>query len=115
MRKGFSRWLWTREGKNIGIGLVGPVVLVLYGVIPTLQPANFVRVYAEYGGPFIVLSILCGWQVDRIIPEKFDLFGGLIALLGVFVIIYSRVQGCSLTAAWRGGGLSRTRRSSPPI
>lgn len=39
-------WLWLREGKGPVWGLAGAAVLVLHGVIPTLQPANFGRVYA---------------------------------------------------------------------
>ena len=61
---------------------------MLYGVIPTLQPANFGRVYAAYGGIFIVMAIIWGWLVDRIVPDKFDLIGGLVALVGVFIIMY---------------------------
>lgn len=57
---GYLVWLWLREGKSIWYGLSGAVVLILYGVIPTLQPpnSNFGRVYAAYGGIFIVLSII---------------------------------------------------------
>ncbi len=61
---------------------------MVYGVIPTLQPATFGRVYAAYGGIFIVLSILWGWQIGRTAPDKFDLIGSLIALVGVSVIMY---------------------------
>lgn len=85
---GYLVWLWLRQGKSIWFALFGAILLILYGVIPTLQPANFGRVYAAYGGVFIVLSIVWGWQVDRVAPDKFDLIGGLIALAGVFVIIY---------------------------
>ena len=56
--------------------------------IPTFQPANFGRVYAAYGGVFVVLSILWGWKVDRVLPDKFDLIGGFVALLGVATIMY---------------------------
>jgi len=63
-------------------------VLFLYGVIPTFQPATFGRAYAAYGGVFIVLSILWGWRVDGVAPDRFDLIGGLIALVGVAVIMY---------------------------
>jgi len=59
-----------------------------YGIIPTFQTANFGRVYAAYGGIFIVLSILWGWGVDRNAPDRYDLIGGLIALIGVYVIMY---------------------------
>jgi drug/metabolite transporter superfamily protein YnfA len=47
---GYLVWLWLREGKSVWYALVGASVLMLYGVIPTLQPANFGRVYATYGG-----------------------------------------------------------------
>lgn len=86
---GYLVWLWLREGKGIWYALAGAVVLILYGVIPTFQPANFGRVYAAYGGVFIALSLLWGWSVDKIAPDRFDILGGLVALLGVFIIMYA--------------------------
>ncbi|HSD84435.1 MAG TPA: YnfA family protein [Anaerolineae bacterium] len=88
---GYLVWQWLREGKSVWVGLIGGVVLVLYGIIPTLQPAAFTfgRVYAAYGGVFIVLSLLWGWQIDRKQPDAFDLIGGLICLVGVAVILYA--------------------------
>ena len=87
---GYLVWQWLREGKSIWVGVMGGIVLVLYGIIPTLQPAtfNFGRVYAAYGGVFVVMSLLWGWQVDRQMPDTFDLLGGLICLIGVAVIMY---------------------------
>jgi len=85
---GYLIWLWLREGRSLWLALCGAIVLVLYGVIPTLQPAHFGRVYAAYGGVFIALSLLWGWRVEKITPDRFDILGGLIALLGVFVIMY---------------------------
>jgi small multidrug resistance family-3 protein len=85
---GYLIWLWLRENKSVWYGIVGAVVLVLYGIIPTLQPANFGRVYAAYGGVFIVLSLLWGWRIDRIVPDRFDIIGGMVALAGVFIIMY---------------------------
>ena len=85
---GYLVWLWRREGKGFSFAVLGAVALVLYGIVPTLQPANFGRVYAAYGGIFIVLSLLWGWQIDRITPDRFDLIGSLIALVGVLVIMY---------------------------
>jgi small multidrug resistance family-3 protein len=86
---GYLVWLWLRENKSIWYALTGAVVLVLYGVIPTLQPANFGRVYAAYGGVFIALSILWGWQVDKVLPDRFDVIGGIVALAGVVIIMYA--------------------------
>lgn len=85
---GYLVWLWLREGKSVWLAVLGAVVLVLYGIIPTLQPANFGRVYAAYGGVFVVLSLLWGWKIDGVSPDRPDVIGGLIALLGVFVIMY---------------------------
>lgn len=85
---GYLVWLWLREGKPVWYAVAGSVVLIIYGVIPTFQPAHFGRVYAAYGGIFIVLSILWGWTVDRIVPDRFDVLGGLVSLLGVFIIMY---------------------------
>ncbi len=85
---GYLIWLWLRGGKSPWYALPGAIVLMIYGIIPTLQPANFGRVYAAYGGIFIVMAILWGWLVDKIVPDKFDLIGGLVALAGVFIIMY---------------------------
>ena len=88
---GYLIWLWLREGKGLIYGIIGALTLILYGIIPTLQPenSNFGRFYATYGGIFIVLSILWGWKVDNIIPDKFDLIGGFIALIGILIIMYA--------------------------
>ncbi len=85
---GYLVWLWLREGKSISYGILGAIILILYGIIPTFQPANFGRVYAAYGGIFIVLSILWGWKVDQVLPDRYDIIGGGIALLGVLIIMY---------------------------
>lgn len=85
---GYLVWFWLREGRSIWLALVGAVLLICYGIIPTLQPAHFGRVYAAYGGVFIVLAMLWGWQVEQVTPDRFDLIGGLMALAGVFVIMY---------------------------
>src|SRR4051794_32362390 len=53
---GWLIWRWLRDGKPGWWGLLGGVVLVLYGVVPTFQPSHFGRTYAAYGGFFIVLS-----------------------------------------------------------
>ena len=87
---GYLVWLWLREGRTPLIGLLGGIVLVLYGIIPTLQPATFTfgRLYAAYGGVFVVLSLLWGWRIDGKTPDKFELIGALICLVGVTIIAY---------------------------
>jgi len=86
---GYLVWLWWRNGKPWPTGLVGALVLFLYGIIPTYQPAHFGRVYAAYGGVFVVLSVVWGWAVDRVAPDRYDMVGAAICLLGVAVIMYA--------------------------
>lgn len=85
---GYLVWLWLREGRGFLMGAIGGLILFLYGVVPTLQPAHFGRVYAAYGGVFVVLSLVWGWLIDRRPPDSLDLIGGLICLVGVAVIMY---------------------------
>jgi small multidrug resistance family-3 protein len=86
---GYLFWLWLREGKGVWLAVLGTIILAIYGVLPTLQTVSFGRAYAAYGGVFVVLSIFWGWLVDRVAPDKYDLLGGWIALLGVLVIMYA--------------------------
>jgi small multidrug resistance family-3 protein len=85
---GYLIWLWLREGRNPWYAVFGAIILFLYGIIPTFQKVSFGRAYAAYGGIFIVLSILWGWGIDKKTPDRFDLIGGLIALIGISVIMY---------------------------
>jgi small multidrug resistance family-3 protein len=86
---GYLMWRWWREGQAWPLGLVGAAALVLYGIIPTYQPAHFGRVYAAYGGVFVVLSLLWSSAIDRITPDRYDLLGACICLAGVAVIMYA--------------------------
>ena len=85
---GYLVWLWLREKKSWTYGAMGAVVLFLYGIVPTLQDAHFGRVYAAYGGIFIVSSLIWGFYVDKKRPDKYEIIGALIALVGVFVMFY---------------------------
>lgn len=85
---GYLIWLWLREGRDPWYAVIGALILFHYGIIPTFQKVSFGRAYAAYGGVFIVLSILWGWGIDKKTPDRFDLVGGLIALIGVAVIMY---------------------------
>ena len=85
---GYLVWLWLREGKPLWVAALGGVILLLYGVIPTLQPVHFGRAYAAYGGVFIALALLWGWWVDGRRPDLFDTVGASVCILGVIIIMY---------------------------
>ncbi|ANV87105.1 MULTISPECIES: YnfA family protein [unclassified Picosynechococcus] len=86
---GYLVWLWLREGKSLPVALLGWLLLMVYGVIPTLQPAHFGRVYAAYSGIFIVLSLLWGWRIDQVRPDNYDWLGCGLAIAGVLVMMYA--------------------------
>jgi len=85
---GYFIWLWLREGEGLAFAFLGAIVLFLYGIVPTFQPADFHRIYATYGGIFVVMSILWGWVFDKIQPDTYDLIGAVIILIGVSIIYY---------------------------
>jgi small multidrug resistance family-3 protein len=85
---GYLVWRAIRNGASVWVALAGAILLVLYVLIPTLQPSGFGRTYAAYGGVFVVLSLLWGWRVDRVRPDVPDIVGGLVCLVGVAVIMY---------------------------
>ncbi|MCP4364900.1 MAG: YnfA family protein [Planctomycetes bacterium] len=85
---GYMVWLWLRERRGPFMGLLGALVLFVYGIIPTFQPAHFGRVYAAYGGIFIVSSIIWGMMVDKKKPDRYEVVGAGIALIGAAVMMY---------------------------
>ena len=85
---GYLVWKWLRNHKGKIFGLIGGLILFSYGIIPTFQPADFGRVYATYGGIFVLVSILWGYWIDKKKPDKFEIIGSVIVLIGVAVMFY---------------------------
>jgi small multidrug resistance family-3 protein len=79
-------WKALRAHESGWLILAGVASLTLYAVIQTIQPGNFGRVYAAYGGIFIMLSILWEYRVEHVRPDKFDIIGGLLAVAGACII-----------------------------
>ncbi len=85
---GYLVWGWMREQKPLLWALTGGVVLALYGVVAALQPiTEFGRVYAAYGGIFIALALAWGIVVDGFRPDRYDILGALICIVGVVVMV----------------------------
>jgi len=83
-------WQGVREHRGwVWIG-AGVIALGLYGFVATLQPgAEFGRILAAYGGVFVVGSLAWGMLVDGFRPDRFDVIGALVCLVGVAVIMYA--------------------------
>lgn len=83
-------WIGIKEDKGALVVALGMLTLGIYGVIAALQPdANFGRVLAAYGGVFIVGSIAWGMTFDGFRPDRFDLAGAALCLVGIGVIMYA--------------------------
>jgi Uncharacterized conserved protein len=78
---------------SLVLGALGGLVLFLYGLVPTFQPSHFHRIYAAYGGVFIVMALLWGWILEKIPPDRYDILGVIIALAGVAIIFYMPRKG----------------------
>lgn len=78
-------WLWI----GAGVAALGG-----YGFVATLQPeAHFGRILAAYGGVFVAGSLAWGMALDGFRPDRYDLVGALICLVGVGVIMYAPRRG----------------------
>lgn len=83
-------WIGIKEDKGALVVALGMLALGIYGLVAALQPdANFGRVLAAYGGVFIVGSLAWGMAFDDFRPDRFDLAGAALCLVGIAVIMYS--------------------------
>ena len=83
-------WLGIKEDKGLALVALGAMALTLYGVLAAFQPSHeFGRVLAAYGGVFIVGSLLWGVVFDGFQPDRFDIAGAAVCLVGVGVIMYA--------------------------
>lgn len=86
---GYLLWQWMRHGKPFWYAILGAVLLIVYGVLPNFQPSPaFGRVYAAYGGIFVILSLLWAWKFDGAKPDRPDIWGAVLCLIGVCIIMY---------------------------
>jgi small multidrug resistance family-3 protein len=86
---GYLVWLSIKEEKPLWYGILGGIILIAYGIVATFQTANFARTYATYGGVFIVMLLLWAYCFDGFKPDKFDVIGAVVALIGVCIICYT--------------------------
>ncbi len=83
-------WQGVREHRGLLFAGAGVIALGVYGFVATLQPdPNFGRILAAYGGIFVAGSLAWGMIVDGFRPDRYDLAGAGLCLLGVAVIMYA--------------------------
>src|SRR5215216_2970395 len=83
-------WQGVREHRGVAWVGAGIAALGAYGFVATFQDDNnFGRILAAYGGIFVAGSLAWGIALDGFRPDRYDLFGAVICLLGVAVIMYA--------------------------
>jgi small multidrug resistance family-3 protein len=82
-------YLWLKQDKSVLLLIPAALSLALFAWLLTLHPTATGRVYAAYGGVYIFVALLWLWVVDGVKPTMWDLFGGLVALIGMAIIIFA--------------------------
>ena len=84
-------WIGMKEHRGGTFMALGAIALSAYGFAAALQPSHqFGRVLAAYGGVFIAGSLLWGMAFDGFHPDRGDIVGALVCLVGAGVIMYGR-------------------------
>ena len=86
---GYMVWIALKNKQPLWVGVLGGILLAIYGMIATFQPAGFGRTYAAYGGLFVLMALLWGWAVDKIKPDHYDIIGAAVILVGTIIIFYA--------------------------
>jgi len=87
----YAFWVWSRQGKSIFWLIPGILALIIFATALTKVDVAYAgRVYAAYGGIYIFASFYWLWLVEGVKPDKWDLLGVSLALLGTVVILLGR-------------------------
>ncbi len=85
-------YLYLRKGGSPFLLFPAAISLALFAWLLSLHPAASGRVYAAYGGVYVSAALLWLWLVDGLIPDRWDITGGLIAIAGMAVIMFGPRQ-----------------------
>lgn len=84
----FAFWAWLRLGKTVLWTLPGVLSLILFALVLTrIDSAAAGRAYAAYGGVYIAASLIWLWAVERQAPDRWDLTGAAVCLVGAAIIL----------------------------
>lgn len=85
----FAFWMWLRLGKSSFWIAPGVVLLIAFAVLLTRADAAFAgRAYAAYGGIYVAASLVWLWIVERTQPDRWDLIGATVVLIGAAIIYF---------------------------
>ena len=85
----FAFWAWLRMQKSPLWTIPGAVSLVLFAIALTrIDSASAGRAYAAYGGIYILSSLLWLWGVEHTRPDRWDVMGATVCLIGAGIILF---------------------------
>lgn len=86
----FAFWHVVRCGGTPLWLLPGVASLIVFAAALTQVEASAAgRVFAAYGGVYIVASLAWMWAVEGLRPDRFDMLGGLVCLAGAAIILFA--------------------------
>ena len=89
----FAFWAWLRLGKSVYWILPGIMSLVIFAVLLTRVESIFAgRTFAAYGGIYIAASLFWLWLIEGQRPDKWDILGASICIVGAAVILFGQRQ-----------------------
>lgn len=80
-------YLWLRRGGSPWILFPAALSLTVFAWLLTLHPTAAGRTYAAYGGVYIFIAVLWLWLIDGQQPDRWDLLGAALCLLGALIIV----------------------------
>lgn len=82
-------YLWLKRDGSIVLLVPAAAALTAFVWLLTLHPHAAGRTYAAYGGVYVVVAL--GWLflVQRIVPDRWDLIGGAVTLIGMAIIYFA--------------------------
>jgi small multidrug resistance family-3 protein len=84
----FAFWAWLRLDRSPLWAVPGTLSLILFAWLLTRVEADAAgRAYAAYGGVYIAASLMWLWLVEHRAPDRWDLLGAGLCLVGAAVIL----------------------------
>jgi len=83
-------FLWLRQDKPIWLLFPAGLSLAIFAWLLTLHPMAAGRTYAAYGGVYVATSLMWLWWIEEINPNRWDLIGVAVTILGMGIIVFSQ-------------------------
>lgn len=80
-------FVWNRGGRSIALLGGAALALAVFAWLLSFHPSAG-RAYAAYGGVYVAMAVAWGWLIERVQPDRWDITGALVALVGMGIIVF---------------------------